>query len=292
MSFWKTIYVRWGREEISSWNSMKKTAYILLPLLIYFLVHDAAELILWMLLNQFMAVCGPGTLAFISQNGDTFRGLINGAAVSAGFLSIWQAVRREICGVLPKTRDVPGDKILTGYMLLAALAFCAALGFNFLFVLLGITERSRTFTDTANAQFGVAFLVGIFLYGILSPVAEEAVFRGLMYNRMKRCFNYPIALLVSSLLFGCYHGNIVQALYGTFLGLLMAYTYESYGSFAAPVLFHGVANISIYVMTWHNRLSSIGREAAAVIAAVSLAGMGICLYLIRKRTVSGAAKSE
>ena len=70
---------------------------------------------------------------------------------------------------------------------------------------------------------------------------------------MKRCFNYKTALAVSSLLFGLYHGNIVQVVYGSILGLLIAYTYELYGSFAAPVLFHGVANVSVYALTYQNR---------------------------------------
>ncbi len=158
-----------------------------------------------------------------------------------------------------------------------------ALGLNLLFDLIGFTESSVSFTQTATAQFGVEFGVGLVLYGILSPLAEEAVFRGLIYNRMKRCFSYLIAVVVSSLLFGCYHGNLVQAVYGTILGILIAYSYEKYESFAAPVLFHAVANVSIFVMTYGNKLAQIDRTIRIVMAIVSLLGAAGCLIWITKK---------
>ncbi len=281
MNYWKMICTKWSRERLASFSSFKKTAYMILPLLVYFLVHDAAEVLLWVAVNQFMLVCKEETINFLSMHIYTVRGGINGLAILAGVASIWQAVKNEISG--NDTEDKTHiEKKLTDYMLVAALAFSSALGFNVLFYLLGITESSQAFEDTANAQFGVVFFVGVILYGILSPFAEEAVFRGLIYNRMKRCFNFPIALIVSSLLFGCYHGNIVQAAYGTLAGILIAYTYEKYDCFGAAVLFHGVANISIYIMTCYNCFGSMERKVGIVVTAVSFIMAGICLWRIKK----------
>lgn len=299
MNYWKRIYTRWNREELSSWGSLKKTAYMILPLLVYFLVHDIAEVLLWAGLNQFMLVCKEETAVFLSGNSYTVQGIINGLAILIGVAAIWKAVKGEIsekdqpCGEKAKSAETTAgaenekrpavtEKMVTSYMVLAVLAFLSALGLNVLFYLLDITKSSQAFERTANAQFGVAFWVGLVLYGILSPLAEEAVFRGLIYNRMKRCFNYPIALVVSSLLFGCYHGNVVQAVYGTLLGLLIAYTYEKYESFSAPVLFHAVANVSIFAMTYYNGLSDMSKSVGIVITAVSLVGAAICLWYIKK----------
>ncbi len=109
------------------------------------------------------------------------------------------------------------------------------------------------------------------------------MFRGILYNRMKRCFNDKIALVVSSLLFGIYHGNLVQAVYGTILGLLIAYFYERYKSFAAPVLFHGVANISVFAMTYQSSLADMGRgQAIAAGAGFLVAAAGIFFYMKRR----------
>lgn len=294
MKVWKMINIRWSREEIASWKSLRKAVYIILPLLVYFLVHDAFQVLLWAFLNQFLLICREETTRFLTANAYTVQGVINGLAILLGVASIWQAVRNETVwksqiGREVKKPETPKaveagngiERKTTGYIVLGVLAFLSALGLNTLFHLLGITESSKAFQDTANAQFGVVFLVGLVLYGVLSPFAEEAVFRGLIYNRMKRCFNYPIALVVSSLLFGCYHGNAVQAAYGTLLGLLIAYTYEKYKSFAAPVLFHAVANISIFTLTYYNALGGMGRRAGWRVTIVSLAGAGSCLWRIR-----------
>lgn len=277
---------------MSSWGFLKKAAYIILPLLVYFLVHDAAEILLFAALNQFMLVCGQKTTDFLSANSYTVQGIINGLALLLGIAAIWQAARREIRGKertkVPHTgeqseeakRKSEKKKTLISYLMLTALAFFSALGLNLLFDLLGITQSSQAFENTAKAQFGVSFLVGLILYGMLSPVAEEAVFRGLVYNRMKRCFNLPVALVASALLFGCYHGNVVQALYGSILGFLIACVYERYDCFAAPVLYHGVANVSIFVLTYHDGLGHLEKGTSIMMTGISFVAAGICLWSI------------
>lgn len=286
MNFWKTMNTRWDAERIKSWSSVKKAIYILFPLLVYFLIHDMAEVILWAGLNFFMGSTSRQMVAFLNENGYTIRGMINGAAILFGVAVIWRGVSAEIR--IDEPRMATGgmgkrQEAISKYMFLAALAFLSAIGLNVLFNLVGLTESSQAFAQTAKAQYGVDFWIGLVLYGVLSPFAEEAVFRGLIFNRMKRCFHYGIALVVSSLLFGCYHGNTVQAVYGSLLGLLIAYTYERYKSFAAPVLFHAVANISIFAMTYHNGLSNISMGAEILLMAVSLLGAAGCLLYIMKK---------
>lgn len=299
------ISVRWSREEIAGWSSLRKTAYLLLPLLFYFLVHDGAEILLWAGLDGVMKSGSSSLVSFLTDNAYTVKGVINGLAILAGVAVIWRAIYREIRegaggdslevgrSLVKTEKNTQADgavlkrggmeAVATRYMVLGALAFLTALGLNLLFALLGLTESSQAYARTARAQYGVDFVAGLFLYGILSPAAEEAVFRGLIYNRMKRCFGYFIALVVSSLFFGCYHGNMVQALYGTILGLLIAWAYEKYGSFAAPVLFHGVANVSIYAMTYYNSLGAMSREVSIAVVLASLAGAAVCLRYIGRK---------
>ena len=295
MSFWKRMNIKWDKDSISTWSSPRKTLYILFPLLVYFLAHDMAEVLLWAGLNLFMENSGETVAAFLQQNAYTVRGIIYGIAICLGVAAIGQGVLAEIDG-RPVTFDGEGEPVkkkqpfltvetsrqVKKYMFLGALAFLSSFGLNLLFGVTGFTGSSQAFSRTVEAQFGVNFLVGLILYGILAPIAEEAVFRGLIYNRMKRCFRYGIALFVSALLFGCYHGNLVQAVYGTILGLLMAYLYELYGSFVAPVLFHGVANVSVYVMGYCQGFAGMDKNIGIAASAVSLAGAVGCLFYIKK----------
>jgi len=286
MNFWKTMNTRWDAESIRSWSSIKKAVYILFPLLVYFLIHDMAKVILGVGLNFFMGRNPEWAVEFLKGNGYTISGMINGAAILFGVTVIWRGVSAEIAGDKPRVESAgtcKNEEIISKYMFLAALAFLSAIGLNALFNLVGLTESSQAFAQTAKAQYGVDFWIGLVLYGVLSPFAEEAVFRGLIFNRMKRCFHYGIALVVSSLFFGCYHGNLVQAVYGSLLGLLIAYTYEKYKSFAAPVLFHAAANVSVFAMTYHNGLSNISMGAEILLTAVSLLGAAGCLLYIMKK---------
>ncbi len=309
MGFWKTYCIRWDRKELKEWGSFKRTAYLLLPLLVYFTVYDIAGILLLMLVDLALRSGGGRMAAFGYENAYTLRGVIYGFAMLAGIGAVWKAVKSEIapgadgqCKARRGREQASGEgeggrtgkecskgkagsisaKQVTSWCFLAVLAFCASLGLNLFFYLTGLVDASAAFDQVAEIQYGVAFGAGILLYGVVSPLAEEAMFRGILYNRMKRCFNYPIAVIVSSLLFGCYHGNLVQALYGTALGLLLAYVYEMYGSFAAPVLFHGVANISVYSMSHYNWLSGLSREKSILLMAALLAGTGLSFWQVKK----------
>ncbi|MCM1124872.1 MAG: CPBP family intramembrane metalloprotease [Lachnospiraceae bacterium] len=284
MNFWNAMNTRWEGETIKGWNSLRKTAYILLPLFIYFLFHDLAEIILWMLLNSFLEGAGENVRSFLNQNGYTVNGIIGGLAVLIGVFVIRKSIKAEIAGQEKEAGIYSAEKKLTGYCLLGGFAFLTAFGLNLLFDFAGLTGRSQTYTQVVKVQYGVEFISGLILYGILSPVVEEAVFRGLIYNRMKRCFQVKIAIIFSALIFGAYHGNLVQALYGAILGVLIAYSYERYKSFAAPVIFHGVANISIYALTYHSVLKKMGKGAGIVVMLLSLVGAGALLFIIIRHT--------
>lgn len=291
MSVWKSVMYRYNREELQKWTSFRKTAYLLVPLFIYFVVHDVSQILLWALIDVVLQKGNQNLQGFLAQNANTLQGIVNGLAIFLGTVSIGKALKMEI-GFSDKEEakeDHINAKKVGEYVILGVLAFLSAIGINILFDQFGITQSSESFQQVHDLQYGVQFAAGLILYGLVSPVAEEAVFRGLIYNRMKRCFSDRIAWVVSSLLFGCYHGNLVQAVYGIILGLLIAWLYERYESFAAPVLFHSVANISVYVMTYNRELNQISRQNALIMATIMLlSAMGIIIFI--KKSVGKQGK--
>ncbi|MDO4294325.1 MAG: CPBP family intramembrane metalloprotease [Eubacteriales bacterium] len=97
-------------------------------------------------------------------------------------------------------------------------------------------------------QFDIPVWLGILSYGILAPLGEEVVFRGVVYGQLRRVIPVPAAIAVSGLAFGLFHGNLVQAVYATVLGILLALVYELYGTLLAPMAFHGIANLFVYIL--------------------------------------------
>ena len=71
-------------------------------------------------------------------------------------------------------------------------------------------------------QFDTPVWLGIISYGILAPLGEEIVFRGVVYGQLRKVLKVPYAVVLSGLAFGLFHGNLVQAVYATVIGCLLA----------------------------------------------------------------------
>ena len=108
--------------------------------------------------------------------------------------------------------------------------------------LVGITQvfSNQTQEQLLAAEPGIQ-LIGL---GILVPIAEELVFRGLIYNRMKRFFPVWMAVVFSALLFAVYHGNPIQMIFALPMAAALACAYEHGKWFGFPVLFHMGSNLT------------------------------------------------
>lgn len=284
MNFWKTLTYRWGKEELKKWTSFRKTIYILFPVLVYFVAHDAAEIVLWALAEAVIGSSGEKVFSFFSENAYTLQGIINALAALLGTAAVFPAVKNEISGKENRNvrTRVNADRV-TEYAFLAAFACCVSIGLNIIFYQTGFTGSSQSYDKVYELQYGVQFAIGLFLYGIISPLAEEAIFRGVVYNRMKRCYGFGIAVAFSAILFGAYHGNLVQAVYGSILGILIAYFYELFQDFTAPMLLHGIANISVYALTYRRNPEFASREIALATGTIMLAAAFLIFFYLKKK---------
>lgn len=75
-----------------------------------------------------------------------------------------------------------------------------------------------------------------------SPLLEEFFFRGVFYQRLKELVSPLAAAVISAAVFGLYHGNLSQGIYGFFMGLFLAYSMEKCQTVKAPVIMHLAAN--------------------------------------------------
>lgn len=139
---------------------------------------------------------------------------------------------------------------ISSYLLLAGASIGAVLGLNLLLELSGIVDNSGAYQAVAADQYSASFLLGLIGYGVISPIAEELLFRGIIHNYMRRFINVKMALLLSSALFGIYHMNIVQGIYGFLMGCLIAYAYEYFGEFKLAVAVHMASNILMFCLSY------------------------------------------
>ena len=167
-------------------------------------------------------------------------------------------------------------------------AVSSSVGLNILMSLTGLVQTSTAYQGVAQRQYGVAFGVGLLLYTVVSPLAEEVVFRGVIYNRLRHGAlergatgqGQAAAIVVSGLLFGVYHGNLVQGIYGCCMGILMAYLYEETQAFCIPVLFHASANCVVYLMAQNALLQE--RMLTVLLGAALTAVTIVAAMMIRR----------
>ena len=85
--------------------------------------------------------------------------------------------------------------------------------------------------------------------GAVIPAAEELVFRGLGFKVLRQRYSFWGAACLSAAVFGIYHGNVLQAVYGFVMGIVLAWETEKKPTLKAPVLTHMAANLTSVLAT-------------------------------------------
>ena len=147
----------------------------------------------------------------------------------------------------------------------------------------------REYQETMNQiTSGKSIWMLVFWMGIVAPVAEEMVFRWLIYFRLRDYMRMGMAMAVSGILFGIYHMNLTQAVYASILGMMFAYFVEITGNLWASVLLHIGANCWSVLMP--EILLRIPKEAyvPAVLAieAILFAGLLTGISYFKKHMVN------
>ena len=111
--------------------------------------------------------------------------------------------------------------------------------------------------DTSNPQQGMAdtamggslgqFALLVILGGLLAPLGEELLFRGVLFGWLRR-WGFVLAAIISAVVFGTAHGINVVLPAAIVLGLLNAYVYEKSGSIWPSVVAHATNNVFIFVL--------------------------------------------
>lgn len=148
----------------------------------------------------------------------------------------------------------------------------------------------------------------LLMAGIIGPVSEEFVFRGVIYHGYKTSQRFVGSMLLSALLFGLTHLNFNQMSYAVLVGIVSVLLLEGSGSIFYSMLFHICINTTNVVqmlvqkaqgtiMSQEESMAYIERtmqmpykqalavsvSVYAVIAAGAAALAGCLLYLIVKK---------
>jgi uncharacterized protein len=85
---------------------------------------------------------------------------------------------------------------------------------------------------------------------LLAPLAEEMLFRGIMYPSIKQAGFPRVALWATSILFAAIHKNLIVFLPLLLLALLLTYIYEKSDNLLAPITAHALFNAMNFTMLY------------------------------------------
>jgi membrane protease YdiL (CAAX protease family) len=154
----------------------------------------------------------------------------------------------------------------------------------------GVAQWVRGFSPHEASMAAALSLTGfanLILFGIVAPIAEELVFRGMLYRAWVKRFGWLMAAVLSSLVFAAYHGQFVHSF---IFGLVCVALYRRTGTLLAPILMHGVYNTSISYPALGQFLLALGAEApgdlgnwAFHLACLVIVVVGVPAYLFMAR---------
>ena len=151
----------------------------------------------------------------------------------------------------------------------AQLFFCLGIGlglalFSKLSVVLGVLNGAPIFEMLLPDGF-----LWIPTVVVLGPVAEELVYRGILFGSFSRSFSYKIAILLSTALFLPGH-NLISGLSVFVVGVLLAWIYWRTDNLAVTMVIHCTINLGTF----------LSMPLYALLAANRTLGVMVCLLMV------------
>ena len=124
------------------------------------------------------------------------------------------------------------------YFYLIILGVILSLMYNVFAYYLNFALKTSLFDNNSNVA------VTLLSTGILGPIIEELMFRGIIYNELKSKYSNMKSILLTTIFFAIIHINIIQILYASIIGFILIFVYEKYNNIKAPIILHMASNIT------------------------------------------------
>lgn len=164
-------------------------------------------------------------------------------------------------------------------VVLSSVALCQIL--NDLITYSGISEMFPGYQETSTQVFeGQSIFMLLAVVAIVSPVIEELVFRGILQRRLRDYLGRGWAIGLSAVTFGVYHGNVVQFIYASLIGLFLGCVLERTQDMRVPIAAHIAANLwSVMGMTVVALVLGSGTAASLIADGVMVPVLAVGLWL-------------
>ena len=143
-------------------------------------------------------------------------------------------------------------------------------------------EVLQSYVESSQGIIEGNYFIRILATVVVVPIVEEVIFRGLIYTRMKKAMKVPAAIVLSGLVFGLMHGQILWITYTFIAGILFAVVMEKTRSLKASIVLHMALNSVSAVL---GGIEITGLAAYVVILIAVMLMVGALCYVLKSDTV-------
>lgn len=209
---------------------------IIYPIGIYYVVSS----LMYFVLGLFMGD---------EQQTYMLRQLVCSAATIPATMSFYKQDKIAEQVVYGTEKEKLDTKWLRDAVLAAVGAVTLGIAVNNIIAMTPLVQMSEGFQEANQSFFAGTVVFELLGSCLVIPIAEELLFRGVVYKRLKLYFGVTPALIGSALIFGIMHVNLVQFLYAAVIGLFLAFVLEKTGKLSMAVFGHIAANLAAVLRT-------------------------------------------
>lgn len=182
-------------------------------------------------------------------------------------------------------RRVPEMRIEPKKMRISKLLmfFVLCMGSGYIFNMVGniinlflalMTGRSiYSMTPISDMMLDMSLITALYI-GVLGPIIEEYIFRGLLLNRM-RPLGERAAIIFSALMFGVLHGNLSQFLYASSIGLVLGYVASKTGRIFYSSILHIMVNSYSVFLSFGLSYSMVIQGVISLVFSLIILGVAL-----------------
>ncbi len=202
---------------------------------------------------------------------------------------------------IPAAADIEQKKmsfkqIMAAFFVAYAATYILNFLANMLTVLIVAIKQSPVDNVMLNLVTNISPAANFLAVVICAPIMEELLFRKAVIDRTVHYGKAP-SIIFSGLLFGLFHGNLVQFAYAFFLGIFFGFIYVTTKNIVYPIILHMMLNflgsfVGTFILEWSGYMKVMQAAAenatdAEIVAAMMENAGGMTIYLLYALCIIG-----